>query len=327
MLRALVTPPMIRSVPGPYSEHLERHGFEVKWPPRAADTTRREVLAEQLQGCQAMLASTEPLTREVLAASELRVVARMGVGYDSVDVAAATDLGNVVTITPGVLEDSVAEHTIALMLGVSRGIVARHQEVKTGVWTRQPMPRLAGKTLGLVGLGRIGRALVPRAQGLAMTVIAHDPCADLEFAARHGVRLCPLDELLSTADVVSLHAPCIPETENLIDAAALARMKPGAILLNTSRGGLVDEAALCEALASGKLLGAGLDVFRQEPLPVDHPLQQFSNVLLCTHMGGLDEESMEGMASSAARSVVELHEGRWPEGCVVNSAVRETWRW
>ena len=327
MPRALVTPPMIRGVPGPYFEHLQRHGFEVKWPPRGADTTRREVLAELLQGCQAMLASTEPLTREVLAASELRVVARMGVGYDSVDIAAATDLGIVVTITPGVLEDSVAEHTIALMLGVSRGIVARNQEVKTGVWTRQPMPRLAGKTLGLVGMGRIGRAVVPRAQGLAMKVIAHDPCADPEFAAAHNVRLCTLDELLSTADVVSLHAPCIPETENLIDAAALARMKPGAILLNTSRGGLVDEAALCEALASGKLLGAGLDVFRQEPLPVDHPLQQFDNVLLCTHMGGLDEESMEGMASSSARSVVELYEGRWPEGCVVNAAVRETWRW
>lgn len=318
---------MLRETPGPYSEYLQRHGFEIKYPPRTADTTRPEVMAEQLRGCDAILASTERLTREILASSTLRVVARMGVGFDSVDIAAATDLGIAVTITPGVLEESVAEHTIAMMLGVSRGVVLRHQEVKTGVWMRQPLPRLAGKTLGIVGLGRIGRAVVPRARGLGMNIIAHDPLADAEYAAAHGVRLCAFEELLASADVVSLHLPWTPETTNLMNAATFARMKTGAIFLNTSRGGLVDEHALYEALTSGKLLGAGLDVFRQEPLPLDHPLQQLNNVLLCSHMGGLDIESLEGMGLLAAQCVVDLYEGRWPERCVVNRAVRDRWRW
>lgn len=327
MPRVLVTPPMIRNVPGPYSEYLRRHGFEIKYPPHNADTTQPDVMAAALQGCDAILAGTEPLSRTLLAQSSLRVVARMGVGFDSVDIAAATELGIAVTITPGVLEDSVAEHTIAMMLGVSRGLVQRHREVKRGVWTRQPMPRLAGRILGLVGLGRIGRAVVPRAKGLGMQVIAHDPLADAEFAAKNEIRLCSLDELLATADVVSLHLPCTPETENLMNAAAFARMKPGAIFINTSRGGLVDEAALCQALASGRLFGAGLDVFRNEPLPIDDPLQQFDNVLLCTHMGGLDYDSLDGMGLLAAQCVVDLYKGRWPEQCVVNKAVREKWRW
>jgi D-3-phosphoglycerate dehydrogenase/(S)-sulfolactate dehydrogenase len=327
MPRVLVTPTVIRNVPGPYSEQLHQHGFEVKYPPKDADTFQSAVMIEQLQGCQAMLASTERLTREVLAQSELRAIARMGVGFDAIDIPAATDLGIAVTITPGVLEESVAEHTIAMMLGVSRGVVQRDREVRQGVWTRQPLPRLAGKTLGLLGLGRIGRAVVPRARGLGMHVIAHDPLADANYCANNDVRLVTLEELLSAADVVSLHLPCTPETENLMNARTFAQMKPGAIFLNTSRGGLVDEDALSAVLASGRLLGAGLDVFRTEPLPRNHPLMAFENVLLCTHMGGLDHESLDGMGLLAAQCVVDLYEGRWPERCVVNPAVREKWRW
>jgi phosphoglycerate dehydrogenase-like enzyme len=160
-----------------------------------------------------------------------------------------------------------------------------------------------------------------------MRVVACDPFADADFAAKNEITLCSLDELLATADVVSLHVPCTPETENLMNAAAFAKVKPGAIFLNTSRGGLVDEAALCEAIRSGRLAGAGLDVFCTEPLPLDDPLQQLPNVLLCTHMGGLDCDSLEGMALTAAQCVVDLYEGRWPERCVVNKAVREKWRW
>lgn len=327
MPRALVTPPMIRNVPGPYSEHLQRHGFEVKYPPAGVDTYRPEVLAELLKGCDAMLASTERMSRQILADSGLRVVARLGVGFDSVDIAAATDLGIAVTITPGVLEDSVAEHTVALLLAVSRGIVQREREVRAGVWSRQPLPRLAGKTFGLVGMGRIGRAVVPRVQGLGMRVIAHDPFADAEFAARHDIKLCSFEELLETADVVSLHCPWCAETENLMNADAFARMKPGAIFINTSRGGTVDEAAFFRAMKSGRLFGAALDVFRTEPLPLDDPILQLDNVVLCTHMGGVDHDSLQGMALLAAQNVVELHEGRWPERCVVNKAVREKWRW
>src|SRR5262245_42247732 len=171
MPRVLVTPTVLRNIPGPYADVLRAGGFEIVYPPEGCDTMRHENLLPLLAGADAMLASVEKMTRDVLAGSKLRAVARAGVGYDSVDIAAATDLGIAVTITPGTLEESVAEHTVAMMLGVSRTLVQRDREVRAGKWTRKPMPRMAGKTFGIVGLGRIGRAVVPKVQGLGMRVI------------------------------------------------------------------------------------------------------------------------------------------------------------
>lgn len=284
-------------------------------------------LVEQLRGIDAVIASVEPYHREVLAAGRLRVVARNGVGYDSVDVAAASELGIAVAISPGINQESVAEHAVALMLAAAHGYPGRHEEARSGNWQRKPLPRLAGKTLGLVGMGAIGKAVVPKAIGLGLKVIAHDPAPDREFAARHGVRLCSLDELLAGSDVVSLHLPCTAETTDVINAATLAKMRPGAILVNTGRGGLVDEHALVESLRAGHLAAAALDVFKVEPLPPDSPLTRMDNVLLCPHMGGLDQESLTGMARLAAENIVELYQGRWPEGRVVNPEIREEWKW
>jgi phosphoglycerate dehydrogenase-like enzyme len=327
MPRALVTPTILRNVPGNYSEVLVQGGFEVVYPPDGFDTFNKEDLLKVLDGVDAMLASTEPLTRDVLSRTKLRAIARMGVGYDSIDIPAATDLGIAVTITPGTLEESVAEHTIAMLLGVTRGLVQRDREVRRGVWTRKPMPRMAGKTFGIVGLGRIGRAVVPRVQGLGMKVVAHDPFADQEFAARHNVTLLSLSHLLETADVVSLHPPTTPETFNMINRQTLALMKPGAVLINTARGAVVDEEALCEALDRGHLLGAALDVFKIEPLPTASPLLKYDNVLVCTHMGGLDCESQIATSSLAARCIVDLFRGKWPDACVVNRQLRDGWKW
>jgi len=273
------------------------------------------------------VASVEPLTREVLARTKLRAIARMGVGYDAIDIQAATDLGIAVTITPGTLEESVAEHTIALMLAVTRGIVARDREVRGGVWSRLAMPRMAGKTFGIVGLGRIGRAVVSKVLALGMKVVAHDPCADEQFAASHGVTLLPLEELLNTADVVSLHSPTTADTRDMINTRTLALMKRGAVLINTARGAVVDEEALCQALGSGHLFGAALDVFKIEPLPITSPLLTYDNVVLCTHMGGIDSESQNAMSTLAAQCLVDLYQGRWPEACTVNRQLREGWRW
>lgn len=327
MPRVLVTPTILRNIPGDYSEILLAGGFEVVYPPDGLDTMQRDNLLRLLDGVDAILASVEPLNREVLGLCKLRAIARMGVGYDAIDIPAATDLGIAVTITPGTLEESVAEHTIALMLGVTRGIVQRDREVRRGVWTRVPMPRIAGKTFGIVGLGRIGRAVVPKVQGLGMKVIAFDPCADLEFANEHGVTLMSLSELLETADVVSLHSPTTVETANMINAQTLARMKPGAVLINTARGAVLDEEALCNALDRGHLLGAALDVFKCEPLPTSSPLLKYDNVLLCTHMGGMDCESQAATSSLAALCIVDLYQGRWPDACVVNRQLRESWKW
>lgn len=327
MPRVLVTPTILRNIPGPYSETLLQGGFEIVYPPEGCDTMQRENLLPLLAGADAMLASVEKMTREVLAATKLRAVARLGVGYDSIDIPAATDLGIAVTITPGTLEESVAEHTVALLLGVSRGLLQRDREVRAGRWSRLPMPRMAGRTFGIIGLGRIGKAVVPKVQGLGMKVIAFDPFADPDAAGRTGVTLMSLSELLQTADVVSLHTTTTAETANLINRETLAQMKPGAILVNTGRGALVDEEALCEALDRQHLFGAALDVFKTEPLPLTSPLLKYDNVLLCTHMGGLDWESQTAASNLAAQCIVDLYHGRWPETCVVNRTLRDKYKW
>jgi D-3-phosphoglycerate dehydrogenase / 2-oxoglutarate reductase len=327
MPRVLVTPTILRNVPGLYCDTLLQGGFEVVYPPDGCDTMRQENLLPLLSAADAILASTERLNRDVLARVKLRAIARMGVGYDSVDIAAATDLGIAVTITPGTLEESVAEHTVALLLAVTRGIVQRDREVRIGRWSRSPPPRMAGRTFGVVGLGRIGRAVVPKVQGLGMRVVAFDPFADRDVASRLGVTLMSLSELLQTADVVSLHTTTTPETANLINKQTLAQMKPGSVLINTGRGALVDEDALCEALDCGHLMGAALDVFKTEPLPLDSPLLKQENVLLCTHMGGLDWESQTAASNLAAQCIVDLYRGRWPETCVVNRELRDRYQW
>jgi phosphoglycerate dehydrogenase-like enzyme len=327
MPRVLVTPTIIRNQPGAYLDAFVQGGFEVIYPPVGCDTMQRENLLPLLVNADAMLASVERLDREVLSRTKLRAIARMGVGYDAIDTKAASDLGIAVTITPGTLEESVAEHTVALMLGVSRALVERDREVRAGRWSRAPMPRMAGRTFGIVGFGRIGRTVAPKVQGLGMRVVAFDPFADAEAASRLGVTLMSLSDLLQTADVVSLHTTTTPETSNMINRQTLAQMRHGAILVNTGRGALVDEDALCEALDRGHLFGAALDVFKTEPLPLDSRLFKYPNVLLCTHMGGLDRESTAAMSHLAAQCIVDLHQGRWPETCVVNRDIRERYRW
>ncbi len=314
-------------MPGPYRDVLSRTGLEVVYPNVAESQLAGRGLIAQLDGIEGVLAGGEPFTDAVLAVTKLRAIARMGVGYDAIDVSAATRRKIAVTITPGTNEHSVAEQTMALILGVFRGFPARDREVRQGVWKRKPLKRLAGRTLGLIGLGRIGKAVVPRAIGMGLKVIAYDPLPDQQFAAAHGIALCSMDELFAAADIVSLHLPWTAETTDLIDAKALAKMRTGSVLINTARGGLVNEAALADALASGHLFGAGLDVFKVEPLPLDSPLLNFDNVLLAPHMGGLDEESSEAMATLAAQCLAKLYHGEWPAGCVINEELCNGWKW
>ncbi|HAN96346.1 MAG TPA: hypothetical protein DCQ98_02420 [Planctomycetaceae bacterium] len=325
MARVLVTPHLLQRRPGPYRDLLEQAGHEVVFPPIGVDTLQREVIRrllieEQVEG---MLASTEPLDREILGASRLKIVARQGVGYDSVDIAAASELGIAVTITPGTLEASVAEQTLALLLGISRAVIDRDRQVRAGDWSRVALPRMAGKIFGIIGVGRIGRAVIRRMQGLEMSVLGFDPLLTDADAAAIGIeRVATVNELLDRADIVSLHCPCTPSTRNLIDSAALARMKPRAILLNMGRGGLVDEDALVASLVSGHLLGAGLDVFAREPLPLDSPLLGAPRLILSTHMGGLDDEGQIAASSLAARCIVDVLAGRLPTDCLVDRSLR-----
>lgn len=327
MPRVLITPGYLQGLDGPYREILCNSGFELCFPAAGANLQNPDVLSQELAGIDAVLASIEPYTDAVFAGSSLRVIARCGVGYDSVDVEAATRHGVLVTNTPGANKEGVAEHTIALMLAVAHGFPRRDREIRAGKWIRDSLPRLAGRTVGIVGLGAIGREVAVRCQALGMKVIAMDPHVHSSQAVEHGATLVDLEELLKQADVVSLHLPCTAETAGWFDAAVFSRMKPGSIFINTARGGLVDESALVDALRTGPLAGAGLDVFRQEPLPVDHPLLGLDNVLLCPHMGGLDLESREAMATLAAESIAALYQGRRPERRVVNAELAPLWKW
>ena len=239
---------------------LTAAGFEIVCRPPDVSLRDPDKLLEYLPGIDCMVAGLETVSRKVLEKSHLRAVARYGVGYDSVDVEAATQRGVAVTITPGVNQIAVAEHTLAMIFGLLRLVPERDWAVRDGSWRRYPMPRLAGKTLGLIGLGRIGKAPAPRAQALGVKVIAHDPFPDREFAAANDVRLCSLDEIWAESDIVSLHMPGGPGSKALINRETLAKMRPGSLLINTARGVLVDEEAVADALVSGHLAGGAWTV-------------------------------------------------------------------
>jgi D-3-phosphoglycerate dehydrogenase / 2-oxoglutarate reductase len=319
----------IRRKPGPFRTLLESNGFRVVDP--AAETKLSEAdLLKYLPECDGVIAGGETYSASILAACpNLRGIARTGVGYDAVDLGAATRQNIAVTITPGANQESVAEYVFALLLGLTKDVLQHDRAIRSGAWARTVLPRpIRGKTIGIIGLGRIGRAVATRAIAFGMKVVAFDPVGDHEgFNAKHGIDPVEFDELLARSDVVSLHLPLVEATRGLFDKAVFARMKPGSILINTARGGLVVEPDLVEALRSGHLAGAGLDVFDREPPPSDHPLWALPNVVLTSHMAGVDEQAMADMAEMAARCLVDLHQGRWPAQCVVNPEVAPDWRW
>ncbi|WP_417382413.1 phosphoglycerate dehydrogenase [Gimesia sp.] len=314
---------------GPHFEILQAAGFEVDTVPTEVDLRKEpHRVVEQVQGYDAVLAGAEIYSREVLEElPDLKVISRYGVGFDAVDLAAADAQNIVVTITPGVNHHSVAEQAFALLMGIARMTRSQDRAVRSGEWERELTPRVWGSTIGIVGLGRIGQAVATRAIGMGMQVLAFDPYPNEEFAKTHQIKMLSLEELLKQSDYVTLHLPVTPDTIDLINRNTLAIMKPGSVLINTARGGLVDENALVEALESGHLRAAGLDVFKKEPLPVESPLIKLENVLLSCHTGGLDQESHRDAYAMAAQNIVKLHQGEWPVECVVNLKETTGWKW
>jgi D-3-phosphoglycerate dehydrogenase len=255
-------------------------------------------------GAVALLAQYAPITDAVMTALPgLRVVGRYGVGLDNIELPAATRHGVTVVNVPDYCIDEVADHAIGLLLALSRGITILDRAIHAGAWDFRrggELRRASGKRLGIIGLGRIGAATARRAQALRFEVVATDPRAPKV----DGVRLMDLEELLATSDMVSLHPWLDPSTRHMLDAAALARMKPGALLVNTSRGGLVDQAALVEALRSGHLGGAALDVLEREPIAPDDPLLTLPNVVLTPHAAFYSQESMVELKTRVAEGIV-----------------------
>lgn len=271
-----------------------------------------ERLIALLDGVAGAIVGVVPLTAHVFAhAPSLRVVCMHGVGVDHIDLEAARRHGVVIANCPGANSHAVADLALGLMIDLARSISIVNSEVHNRVWRSREGVELWGKTLGLVGLGMIGQCVARRARGFDMRVLAFDPYAAPGVAQDLGVQMTALDELLAASDFVSLHAPLTAQTQHLIGAAQLALMPPHAYLINTARGGVVDEAALCEALAQGRLAGAALDAFAVEP-PWGSALLDLPNVVATPHIGAHTRESIERVGVLAVRNVVNVLEGKEP---------------
>ena len=303
MPNVLLETEAIRHRDGEFRSILTTAGFTILAPTETGRIAPAD-LERYLPDADAVIMGVGTLSRSIIdKATRLRAIARTGVGYDRVDVQAATDRGIAVTITPGANHESVAEHTMGLILALAREFRHHDRAIWSGLWDRSRLPApLRGKTLGIVGLGRIGQAVARLAQAFGMKVIAYNPRAKI----REKIEFVSFDEILSRSDVLSLHLPLKPETRGLFKADVFERMKPGVILINTGRGELTVEADLVVALRSGRLRAAGLEVFDSEPPRADHPLWQLDNVIMTPHLSGLDEEAVAEMGRLAACNLVNL---------------------
>jgi len=294
---------------------LTESGVAVRTNPFGRTLTEDEA-AEFLKDVDGVIAGTEPLTRRVLAgATRLKAISRCGTGVDNVDLDAAAELGIAVRATQASHVAAVAELTVGAMIALLRQIPQNDRAVRRGVWEKRLGGLLQGRTVGVVGLGKVGKAVVRLLRPFDVKVLAYDTVPDWEFAADHGVRYTELDELLQAAEIVTLHLPYRPELRHLLDRGRLFAMRPGAYLINTSRGGLVDEEALCEALHGGRLAGAFIDTFENEPYR--GPLLEAPGAILSPHAGAYARESRLSMEIEAVQNLLELLR---PAGLALSSA-------
>jgi glyoxylate reductase len=310
-----------RSLPGDPTPRLREVAAVEVWPDE--EPPPRDVLIQRAAGADALLTMlSDPIDAAVLdAGKRLRIVAQMAVGYDNIDVAAATERGILVTNTPGVLTETTADLTFALLLTAARRIVEGDRLTRAGGWKSWHPSFLLGQdvhgaTLGIVGLGQIGLAVARRARGFDMRLLYWSrrryPDAEAELALEY----VDLDRLLRESDFVSLHVPLTPETRHLIGERELALMKPTAILVNAARGSLVDQRALYKALKERRIAAAGLDVAEVEPIPLDDPLLTLSNVVMTPHIGSASVATRARMAEIAVESILQAFRGELPSRCV-----------
>ena len=316
MPKVLVSARSFRKMQGEHWRVLQEAGYEIVTPEQDQPLKEAEMISI-IGDVDAALVGNDAVTELVIAAApRLKVISKHGVGVDNVDVPAATRAGVIVTNTPGANQVAVAEMAVALIMGLTRKLAYHDAVVKSGGWSRIIGTELAGKTVGLVGLGRIGKEVVLRLEGFQVKFLAYDIYQDNTFAAQHGVQFVELNQLLARSDFVTLHAVLTADTKSLIGEKELALMKPSAYLVNTARGGLIDEQALYRALSENRLAGAGLDVFADEP-PTNSPLLQLGEkVLLAPHLGAQTTETVLRMGKMAAENIVQVLRGERPVGLV-----------
>lgn len=295
----------------PQLSRLEQAGFSLIRNPLGRPYTEQELIA-RLPGVFATVAGGEPYTPATFqSATELKVIARFGVGYDAIDIAAATRHGVALAIAAGTNHEAVADETFTLMAALAANLVQNHLLVRGGGWDNKLRMGLWRSTVGIVGLGRIGKAFARRCRAFDMRILCHEPQPDHPFARDHGIEFVSIETLLRDSDFVSLHIPKTDDTIRFIDRGRLELMKPTAYLINTSRGSLVDEAALADALKTGGIAGAGLDVFETEP-PLGSPLLGLDNVVLSPHLSGMDQTSEAAMADRCIDSILDIAAGKNP---------------
>jgi len=311
-----------RRIPEKGLELLRREARLVLWPGELPPS--RQELFDNAKGAAGILCLlTDHIDAEVMdaAGANLKVISNYAVGFDNIDVKEATRRGIPVGNTPGVLTEACADHTFALLMAAARRVAEGDRQVRSGGWrTWEPMGLLGvdifGATLGIIGYGRIGQGVARRAKGFNMRVLFYDPLQPTKQDPESGAVNAALDELLAQSDFVSLHAPLTDETRRLFNRERFAKMKAGAILVNTARGALVDHGALYESLAEGRLGGAGLDVTDPEPLPLNHPLLTLENVVITPHIASASRITRERMAVMAAENALAGLKGEKLPYCV-----------
>jgi D-3-phosphoglycerate dehydrogenase len=309
-MRILLTTTSLQDTPGPHHELLEQTGFEIVRERGPLPEARMLELAGDFD---AFLCGDDAITRKVLEKSlpRLKVVSKYGIGLDKVDVTAATELNIPVTFCPGVNHTTVAEHTFALLLAACRRLVEEVNHVHSGNWKRITGHELHGKTIGIVGFGRIGCEVAARARAFGMKVIGFGNHWDDAFAAAHAIQRAPtLDDLFRAADVVSLHTKLTPQTRHMVDARRIALAKPGLYLVNCARGELIDTQALIDALNSGAVAAYAADVMDLEPPPPDHPLLSAPRVIITPHIGSRTHENVARQATMAVQNMIHVLAGR-----------------
>jgi D-3-phosphoglycerate dehydrogenase len=287
-------------------EALRKEGLEVETAPALAEAE----LCRRIGACHGLIvrSATKVTASALEAGRELVVVGRAGAGVDNIDVEAASQRGVIVMNTPGANTIAVAEHTVGLLLALARKLPQAHGALKGGRWEKERFAgvELYGKVLGIIGLGRIGSEVARRALGLRMQVIAYDPYLTAEAAHKIGVEIVELEELFARADFISVHTPLTKETRDFLGPGEFAKMKEGVRLINCARGGVINEAALVEAIRNGKVSGAALDVFEQEPLPPDHPLLALEQVIITPHLAASTEEAQAQVALAIAHQIADV---------------------
>lgn len=310
--KVLVTPRTFGKVDPVPLEMLREAGCEIIHNPYGRVMTEEEI-SELIEDVDGIIVGLDPLNEKVLSrAKRLRAISKYGVGVNNIDLQYAAERGITVTNTPGANSLAVAELVIGLLFAVCRKICWSDRDLRAGQWGRYYGQQIRGKKIGIVGTGQIGRHVGEMAKGLGMTVVCYDLHPDEEWANSIGAKYVTLDEIITDCDFISVHVPLTEETRGLISTEEFKRMKPNAVVINTARGGIIDEAALYEALKNGEIYGAGLDVFEEEP-PTNTPLRGLDNVVLTSHIGAHTREAVENMGRMAATNLLESLEGKTPK--------------